>query len=124
MPTPTIPNYWTYQNPIEATKDTLRFTPYFGPEQTRGFGDGGAHHNWEIGDDDSDHDNFVTIKSFWETNFPGVHFYLYDPQLDETRTYEIDSTLTFHYNHQDSYSWKMKIKEVYPYTKISGPPPP
>lgn len=119
-----LPNYWTYKSPIEAKKDVLKFRPYSGPNQTRSLSGEDEYHEWEIGNDDSDHDNFLALKAFWRVHYPGVQFYLHDVQLDETRVYEIDSNLSEHYNHQDSYSWKMRISEAFPYTVISGAPPP
>lgn len=119
-----IPNFWVWKTPITAKKDVLVFTPIFGPSQTRSFGDGNPHHDWELGNDDSDHDDFLEIKEFWDNHYPGVQFYMYDPQLNETRTYEIDSDFSEHYNHADSYSWSFRIKECYPFAVITGTPPP
>lgn len=118
----TIPNYWVWKTPIVAQKDVGRFKPYSGPSQTRGFGNGNPCHKWELGNDDSDHDEFAEIKTFWDDNYPGVEFDLYDPQLDESRVYEITSNFTEHYNHADSYAWSFTIEEVFPYTATAGEP--
>lgn len=119
----TIPNTWDYKRPITAHKDVLVFQPYFGPRQTRTFGDGSEQHSWEIGNDDTDRTDFIAMKTFWNTHFPGVPVYLYDPQLDEHRTYEIDSDMNISYAAGESYAWSYKIREVYPYTAVAGPPP-
>lgn len=120
----TIPNFWVWKTPITASKAVLMFTPYWGPTQSRSFGDGSPSHNWELGNDDCSHEDFNTIKTFWATHYPGIQFYLYDPQLNESRIYEIDSDFGEHYNDGDSYSWSFRIKEAYPYTRIAGAPPP
>jgi hypothetical protein len=124
MPLDTIPNFWTYKDPINAKKAALIFTPIWGPTQTRSFGDGSAQHDWELSNDDSSHEDFLTIKAFWVAKYPGVQFYLYDVQLNETRVYEIDSDFSEHYNHQDSYAWSFRIKECHPFAVIVGPPSP
>lgn len=119
----TIPNTWDYKRPITAHKSVLVFNPYFGPRQTRTFGNGNPEHAWEIGNDDTDRTDFIAQKTFWNSHFPGIPVYLYDPQIDEYRTYEIDSDFNYSYSPGDSYSWSYKIKEVYPYTANPGPPP-
>lgn len=119
-----IPNFWEWKTPITARKNVLKFKPYAGPSQTRTFGTSQPFHDWELGNGDSSFENFQTIKAFWNTHHPTPSFYLYDPVLDETRTYEIDSDFAETYNHQDSYSWSFRISELYPYTRIAGPPPP
>lgn len=115
----TIPNYWAYKAPIEAEKDVLIFRPIYGPSQTRGFGDGSPIHKWEIGNDDSDQTNFLAIKAFWVAKYPGVAFILNDVVIGEKRAYEFDSNLAYQYNPGgESYSWSVRIKEVYPYVVI------
>jgi hypothetical protein len=123
MPIPVIPNFWTWKTPITAAKSVLVFRPYYGPVQTRTFGIGELQHAWELSNDDSSYADFNTIKTFWNTNYPGIDFYLYDPQLNETRLYQIDSDFAESYNHQDSFSWGFRIRETFPYTKLVGPPP-
>lgn len=118
-----IPNYWEWKTPITAKKKVLAFEPYYGPRQTRTFGLGDPQHDWELGNNDSSYENFIEIKEFWNEHYPGVDFYLYDPPLDETRVYQIDSDMAESYNHADSFAWSFRIKESFPYTVISGPPP-
>lgn len=117
-----LPQLWTWKAPITIDKDVLVFKPYYGPSQTRSFGPGDSFHSWEIGDDDADELSYNTMLQFWENHYPGVEFFMYDPQLDETRTYEIDSGFGAMYNHSVSYSWKFRIKESYPYTVTPGAP--
>jgi hypothetical protein len=119
-----IPNTWEMKTPIEAKKSVLIFRPYFGPTQTRSFGAGDPSHDWELGSSDSARDDYIEIKHFWDDHFPGIQFYLYDVELDETRVYEIISDFSGHYNTPDSYAWSFRISECYPFTVIAGSPPP
>jgi hypothetical protein len=119
----TIPNTWDYKKQITAAKKVLVFEPYSGPRQTRTFGDGTPIHSWEIGNEDSDRADFIAIKQFWDDHYPGIPFYLYDPQVDEYRTFEIDSDFAQTYAQGESYSWGFRIKEVFPYLAVVGTPP-
>jgi hypothetical protein len=114
-----IPNFWKWQNPVHATKDVLIFKPIFGPTQTRGFGDGSPILGWELSNDDSSYDNFIELKAFWDYHHPGRQFDMIDPNIPERRTYETDSDLDYSYNHADSVTWAMRIKESYPYALVT-----
>lgn len=114
-----IPNFWTWRNPIHAKKDVLIFKPVYGPTQTRGFGDSSPIHDWELGNEDSEIDNFLELKAFWDWHHPGRPFDLVDPVLEERRTYESDSDLNYHYNDSGGVSWSMRIKEAYPYAVVA-----
>jgi hypothetical protein len=118
-----LPNYWEYKSPAEARKDVSVFTPYWGPDQTRGYGDGSPRHHWELGNADSAREDAIEMKAFWGEHFPGIQFYMYDPEVDETRVYTFDSNYGFHYNPGDSHAWSVRIKEAWPYTRIAGTPP-
>lgn len=113
-----IPNYWEFKTPIKAHKDVLVWRPYAGPTQTRTFGAGAVQHEYELGNSDDEEDQFFEIKTFWIDRYPGVSFELYDPISDETRSFEFDSDLSFHYNENGGVAWKVLIKEVYPYAII------
>jgi hypothetical protein len=113
-----IPNFWRWQNPIHAQKDVLIFKPIFGPTQSRGFGNSSPIHAWELSNDDSSYDNFIELQAFWNYHHPGRQFDLIDPNMPERRTYETDSDMDYSYNHADSVTWAMRIKESYPYTAV------
>jgi hypothetical protein len=113
-----FPNYWAWRTPIHAKKDVLVWRPIFGPSQTRGFGDGSAIHDWELGNEDSEITRFDAIKAFWEYHHPGRQFDLVDPVREERRTYEFDSDLDYHYNDSGGVTWSVRIKEAYPYAAI------
>lgn len=113
-----IPNYWEYRNPVEAVKKKLEFEPVWGPTQHRTFGSPNSQHKWELGADDSSYEEFFEIKPFWDWHDPGKNFLLWDPISNETRRYETDSNFGFIYKEGDSFSWKFRIKEVWPYAII------
>lgn len=113
-----IPNYWDYQNPIEAVKKKLEFEPIAGPTQHRTFGGPSPQHKWELGSDDSGRDEYLEMKAFWDWHDPGKQFLMYDPQAEETRRYETDSNWSGLYKVGESYSWKFRIKEVWPFAII------
>jgi len=113
-----IPNYFGWKTPIHAKKDVLIFKPIYGPTQTRGFGDSSAIHDWELGNDDSEVDNFDELKAFWDWHHPGRQFDLDDPITLERRVYETDSDLDYHYLDSGGVTWAMRIKEAYPYTVV------
>lgn len=113
-----IPNYWEYQNPVEAVKNKLEFTPIAGPTQHRTFGGPAPQHRWELGAEDSDQSQYLEMKTFWDWHDPGKNFLMWDPVVNETRRYETDSNFSFIYKVGDSYSWKFRIKEVWPHAII------
>lgn len=113
-----IPNYWQLKTPIKAHKDVLIWRPYAGPTQTRTFGSGAAQHEYELGNDDSEIDQFEELREFWDDHYPGVSFELNDPVTQETRAYEFDSDLSFNYNENGGVAWKVLIKEIFPYVVI------
>jgi hypothetical protein len=113
-----LPNYWEFQNPIEAVKKKLEFEPIAGPTQHRTFGSPAPQHKWELGADDSSYDERNAMKAFWDWHDPGVQFLMFDPVLSETRRYETDSNWSELYKPGDSYSWKFRIKEVWPYAIV------
>lgn len=117
----TIPNYWEWKNQITSKKENARiFIPQFGSSITslaEGFANPGL--SWEIGNEDSSYENFIVIRDFFRSHRQ-FQFYLHDPQLLETRLYEmeINTKFEFHYNHADSFSWKFSIRECYPFELI------
>lgn len=113
-----IPNYWDYQNPIEAIKKKLQFEPIAGPTQNRSFGSPASQHRWELGSDDNSREQYLEMKAFWDWHDPGKQFLMWDPQAEETRRYETDSNWSGLYKVGESYSWKFRIKEVWPYAII------
>lgn len=114
-----LPNYWTFKDPVHAKKEVQIWRPISGPSQSRSFGDPTkAIHDWELSDDDSSYENFLEMKAFWLYHYPGRQFDMVDPVLLERRTYEFDSDFDSMYNHQDSYTWSVRIKEAYPYAVI------
>lgn len=114
-----IPNYWEYQNPLEAVKKKLEFEPIAGPTQHRIFGgNSNPQHRWELGANDSSFDERNEMKAFWDWHDPGKLFLMWDPVINETRRYETDSNWSELYKPGDSFSWKFRIKEVWPYAII------
>lgn len=113
-----ISNFWEWKNPVTAKKTVLVFQPISGPSQSRSFGDNVPIHEWELGAADSSHEEFTEVKAFWDSHYPGDTFELFDPQSEEIRIFEFDSDFSLHYNDADSYSWSVRIREVFPYEVI------
>lgn len=115
-----LPVLWSMGNPITAHKEILYWRPTEGPSQSRTFGSGKHIRDWELSNDDNSYLEFLEIKDFHLFHFPGMVFDLYDPILEERRTYEIDSDMNYHYNTADSYAWSFRIKEAYPYALVGA----
>lgn len=113
-----IPNYWEYRNSLEVVKEKLEFKPKTGPTQHRTFGNNLPQHRWELGADDSSYDEYLEMKAFWDWHDPGKPFLMWDPVVNETRRYETDSNWSGLYKEGDSFSWKFRIKEVWPYALV------
>lgn len=114
-----VPNYWEFQNPIEVTKKKLEFEPVEGPTQHRVFGSQNPRYHWELGADDSDQPQYFEMRDFWNYHDPGRQFLMWDPVISEIRRYETDSDYSAIYKQGDGYSWKFRIKEVWPYAIIT-----
>ncbi len=113
-----LPNYWEFQNPLEAIKKKLEFEPIAGPTQHRTFGGSAPQHRWELRSDDSSLEERNEMKAFWDWHDPGKQFLMWDPVINETRRYETDSNWSELYKVGDGFSWKFRIKEIWPYAII------
>lgn len=107
-------SYWEWRTPATTGSDLDIFEPEEGPEQA--ISRSGYRGRYDTGSEDTGYDEFMEMWQFYKDHhLTRKSFVVYDPTVNKRSLYLTDSEFEWHANHPQSYYWKFKIKEAYPY---------